>query len=383
MLPEKLSNGLCSLKPDVDRLAMSLTMTIQDGRVMDHRLTPSVIHSRARLTYEAVNRLFNGDENDVPPALHDTLRDMLTLSQDLRAARFKRGAIDLDIPETGFTLTPEGEPLDVHPRERGEAERLIEDFMLAANETVAELARHTDLAFVYRVHEKPDPDKLHALELFLASLNLRVHLGPEPHPGQLQDLLTKTEQSPAAGVIRQVMLRSLRRAVYSHRPDGHYALAARDYCHFTSPIRRYPDLMVHRALKSLLAGKPTSASEQEKRMAELSEQCSSQEYAATTAEREADDLLKARYMSRHIGEAFSGIVSGVTPWGFYVTLSNTVEGLVPIGTLEDYYEYDEVSSTLTGSHTGKVIRLGQRTRVRVSRVDTARREIDFTLEERG
>lgn len=379
MLPHTLSDELCSLKPDVDRLAMSLLMKVRGGRIIDHELFPSVIHSRARLTYTAVNRLFSGEESLIPQELQATLVSMLEVSRDLRRNRVRRGSIDFDLSETAFTLGPDNEPLDVHARERGEAERLIEDFMLAANETVAELARNTGLPLIYRVHDKPDPLKLNALELFLSGLNVSVHLGPDPHPGVLQDLLSRTAGFPHADIIRSVMIRSLKRACYDDKPEGHYALAARDYCHFTSPIRRYPDLVVHRMLKLLISGADSASHPHSRRMAELAEHCSQREFAATLAEREADDLLKAFYMSHHIGEEYEGIVSGVTSWGFYVTLPNTVEGLVHIASLDDYYQYDERRSMLVGSRSNRVIRLGDSVRIKVARADKVRREVDFEL----
>lgn len=379
MLPHALSDGLCSLKPGVDRLAMSLNMKVRNGKIIDHELFPSVIHSKARLTYTAVNRMLDGEEGPVPNETRPVLMDMLELSHLLRQNRYRRGGIDFDLSETAFTLGPDNEPLDVHPRERGESERIIEDFMLAANETVAELARNADLPLIYRVHDKPDPLKLHALEIFLGSLNVNVHLGPDPHPGVLQDLLNRTADTKQADVIRSVMIRSLKRACYDERPEGHYALAARDYCHFTSPIRRYPDLVVHRMLRLLIEGWEIGSHPQAGRMAELADHCSRQEFAATHAEREADDLLKAFYMSHHIGEEFEGIVSSVTNWGFYVTLPNTVEGLVHIASLNDYYQYDEKRSMLIGSRTNHVIRLGDSVRVQAVRADKLRREVDFEL----
>ena len=377
MLPEKLCNRLCSLMPDVDRLAMSLFLTLENGRVTDVRLENSVIHSRARLTYAEVNRLFDGAENGVPAALRPILFDMDAVARQLRQKRGDRGSIDFDLPEPALTLDEEGYPVDVQARERGEAERLIEDFMLAANEAVAEMAKSCRLPFLYRVHEKPDPDRLAALELFLANLNHPVRLGREPHPRQLQELLADTAALPEAAVIKRQLLRSLKRACYMAEPLGHYGLAARDYCHFTSPIRRYPDLTAHRMLKLLLAGGLEQAQSQEARMPVLAAQSSEREFAAATAERDADDLMKAHYMRGREGEEFDGVVSGVHSWGFFVSLPNTVEGLVRARDLSDYYDFDETRQLLVGERTRRMIRLGDRVRVLLERVDTMACEIDF------
>lgn len=376
MLPEELSNDLCSLMPDVDRLALSLFMVIREGKVVDHHLAPSVIHSRARLTYDNVNRLYEGDESAIPEFLHATLRDMRILSEQIRRRRFDRGCIDLDLPEAEFALDEANNPTDIFAAPRGIAERLIEDFMLAANEAVARLARDTQTPLIYRVHEQPDPDRLHELEGFLSNLNVRVRLGAEPHPGELQQILSLTEDHPSADSIRRMLLRSMQRACYSASPLGHYALAMRDYCHFTSPIRRYPDLIVHRMMKRLLDGAPAGNSGQ---MEELARECSAREQEATLAEREADDLMKTRYMADHIGEVFDGVISSVTGWGAYVTLENTVEGLVHIASLDDYYEWDRNRNQLVATGSRHVLRLGDRVRVRVERAGIDRGEIDFTL----
>jgi len=376
MLPEILSNDLCSLMPGVDRLALSCFMTVRGGKIIDHRLCRSVIHSHARLTYDAVNRFLDGDENAVDAFLHGVLRDMLDLSRSLRKRRFAAGCIELDLPETEFVLDEENVPTDILSAERGEAERIIEDFMLAANETVAQLARTTSTPLVYRVHEDPDPDKLHELGKFLNNLNVPVHIGAHPHPGILQKIIEDTRGHEGRDTIRRMLLRSLQRAQYSEKPLGHYALALEDYCHFTSPIRRYPDLIVHRMLKQLMDGKSNISGA---RMGDFAKQSSLREQEATLAEREADDLLKARYMRDRIGRKYSGVISSVTSWGMYVTLPNTVEGLVHIASLDDYYDYDRERSQLVGITTRNVFGLGDRVRIQVDSVDLDRAEINFVL----
>lgn len=376
MLPEKLSNDLCSLMPDVDRLALSCFMTIQDGRVVDHRLCRSVIHSRARLTYDAVNRFYDGDNTAVDSFLHSVLQDMLTVSHALRKRRFAAGCIELDLPESEFVLDEENVPKDIVCSERGEAERLIEDFMLAANETVAQLACATSTPLVYRVHEEPDSDKLHELERFLNNLNVHTYIGPAPHPGILQKVIEETKNHDSRDSIRRMVLRSLQRAQYSEKPLGHYALALDDYCHFTSPIRRYPDLIVHRMIKQLMDARQTIPAS---RMPEFAKQSSMREQEAALAEREADDLLKARYMRDRIGKKYTGVISSVTSWGMYVTLENTVEGLVHIASMDDYYDYDRERNQLMGIGSRNVFRMGDKVRIQVDSVDLDRAEINFVL----
>jgi len=379
MLPECLSNNLCSLMPGVDRLAMSLFMDIESGKVVDHRLVRSVIHSHARLTYQAVNRMFDGGETDIPDSVRDTLYAMRDLSHVLRNRRHAKGSIDFEIAEPEFVLNEKNEPVDIICEERGESERIIEDFMLLANETVAALASDTDLPFVYRIHEDPDTDKLKTLEKFLSGLNMHAHIGPKPHPGVLQGILEDAREHPAYEVIRRYMLRALKKAQYSEKPVGHYALALKDYCHFTSPIRRYPDLVVHRMLKMLISGDLDHTSSMTKRMPEIASASTEREFSATHAERQADDIMKASFMSHQIGRKFDGVVSGVTGWGLYVTLPNMVEGLVHISTMDDYFEFDREKSILVGTYTGIVFKMGDRVRVRVDHADVPRGEVNFVL----
>ncbi|MBR1561395.1 MAG: ribonuclease R [Clostridia bacterium] len=379
MLPECLSNHLCSLMPDADRLAMSLFMDIRDGAVTDHRLVESVIHSHARLTYQAVNRLWDGGDADIAPEVQAALADMLELSHVLREKRKARGAIDFEIDEPEFILNDEGEPEDVLCEPRGEAEKMIEDFMLAANETVAALARNTELPFIYRVHEDPDADRLRQLEAFLSGLDMHVHISANPHPGKLQAILEDAKDHPARDVIRQYLLRALKRAQYSEKPLGHFAMAMQDYCHFTSPIRRYPDLTVHRMLKLLLHGDMDKAQRMAKRMPELANECSLRENAATLAERQGDGIMMAAYMAKQVGRKFDGVISGVTGWGLYVTLPNGAEGLVHIAGLDDFYVYDAERSRLVGEATGTVFKLGDRVRVRMESAVVQAGEINFEL----
>lgn len=379
MLPECLSNDLCSLQPDVDRLALSLFMDVRNGAVIDHRLVESVIHSHARLTYQAVNRLWAGSEADIAPEVRHALADMLTLSRAIRARRQARGAIDFEMEEPEFVLDEKGEPVEILCAPRGEAELMIEDFMLLANETVAALAKNTELPFIYRIHEDPDTDRLHALEALLSTLGMHAHISANPHPGKLQAVLEDAKDHPARDVIRHHLLRALKRAQYSEKPLGHYALAMADYCHFTSPIRRYPDLTVHRMLKLLIHGEADRAAPMAKRMPELAAQCSRREYAATQSERQGDDIMMAAYMSRQIGRKFDGVISGVTAWGLYVTLENRVEGLVHIAGLDDYYVYDEPNQRIVGQATGTVFKLGDRVRVRMESANVPAGEINFEL----
>lgn len=380
MLPELLSNDLCSLMPDQDRAAMSLLIDVSDdGRVRDHLLTRSIIRSDARLTYAGVNRFFDGDRSAVPEHVQPQLCEMLDLYHILQRKRCERGAIDFELPEPEFILNEKCEPEEIICPKRGTSERLIEDFMLLANQTVAALAKDTALPFVYRIHEKPDNDRIHTLELFLSGAGMPTHLGDHPHPGMLQKVLDTHADSTSIDVIRKYMLRALKKAQYSEKPLGHYALALEDYCHFTSPIRRYSDLAVHRMLKLLLDGEFKAQEKWTARMPAIANECSLREQESVKAEREADAMMKAAWMKKQIGRKFTGMISGVTAWGCYVTLDNTVEGLVHVSDMDDFYTFDRERQQLVGSQYGDILMMGMKVRVRAVSADVARGEINFEL----
>lgn len=378
MLPEELSNNICSLMPDADRLAMTLFMDVSAaGKVLDFRLTRSIIRSKARLTYDSVNRFFEYGEEIASGEVMEALMKMRLLAVLLRVHRKEKGSIDFDLPEPEFVLNEKYEPTDILCPNRGEAERMIEDFMLLANQTVARLAKDTLTPFMYRIHEKPDPDRIRHLEVFLNLAGSPIYLGEHPHPGMLQRVLEKHSEDERIEIIRRYMLRALKRAQYSDKPMGHYALAMEDYCHFTSPIRRYPDLMVHRMLKLLIDGE--NSAKWESRMGALAQECSLREQESVKAERSADDIMKAAYMSRQIGRKFWGTISGVTSWGVYVTLNNTVEGLVHVSDMDDYYVYDAERQLLESSGTGTILKLGMQVRIRVVHASVERGEVNFEL----
>ncbi|MGI5884774.1 MAG: ribonuclease R [Candidatus Spyradocola sp.] len=383
MLPETLSNGLCSLNPDVDRLTFTCSMDIDpEGRVLSYDIYPSVIHSHARLVYEDVTRLLEtGEETGFAPEVARDLRRMGKLAETLSAVRRARGALDLDIDEAVITLDERGVPTSIEREERGIANSMIEEFMLKANECVAEFARLHQIPILYRVHEDPDPEKIQAFDAFLINLGYRIRTSKgKVHPKALQAVLDKAKGKPEEGLISRLMLRSLQKARYCPQPLGHFGLAAPDYCHFTSPIRRYPDLFVHRALHLYLAGKSTAR--MAKRAEEYAQHCSEKERQAMEAERDVDDLKKAQYMLGHIGEVYEGVISSVTSFGLFVELPNTVEGLIHISNLDDdYYTFVEKSYMLLGERKKKVYRLGDPIRIVVTAVDMSTRRVDFAVDE--
>lgn len=388
MLPHRLSNGICSLNERVNRLTLSCIMTFDPaGTLIDHDIVESVIKTDRRMTYKAVNGIIEDGDRDLIKEYKD-LVPMFMLMKELagllRERRKKRGSIDFDLPETKIVLDETGKPTEVGPYDRNEATRLIEEFMLAANETVAEHYCRRGIPFVYRVHEDPDPEKIRKLETFIRNFGYGIKVrNDEVHPRELQKLLERIAGTPQESLISSLTLRSMQRAAYSTDCKGHFGLACRYYCHFTSPIRRYPDLQIHRIIKESLHGKIKNSrlEHYDKILPEVAKHSSSRERLADEAERETDKLKKAEYMADHIGDVYPGVISGVTGWGIYVELANTVEGLVHISKLEgDYYYYNEDSCELVGERTGKRYVLGQTVRIRVIGVDMSIRAVDFVIE---
>lgn len=392
MLPEKLSNGICSLNAGVDRLALSCIMRIdRNGAVVDSEIAESVIRVDKRMDYHSVAVLLEEqtDEKDYArvteeyaPYKEQLLR-MLTLSRLLRKRRMKRGAINFDFPEAKIVLDEGGRAIDIKPYERNCATMLIEDFMLAANETIAENAYWQQLPFLYRNHEKPAQEKMLAFASFLGGFGYTLHLKDnEVHPKELQKLLEKLEGTEEEALISRVLLRSMKQASYSPESLGHFGLSARYYTHFTSPIRRYPDLQIHRILKENLHGRLTEERQEHYRaiLGEVGENSSRTERRAEEAEREVDKIKKAEYMRHHLGEIFEGVISGVTSWGLYVELPNTVEGMVHVSEMDgDYYVFDEKSMSLIGEVSRRTYGLGERVRVVAADAQVMPPQIDFRL----
>nr|WP_330370130.1 ribonuclease R [Enterocloster bolteae] len=387
MLPHKLSNGICSLNAGTDRLALSCIMELDDqGNVLDHKIAETVIHVDRRMTYTAVNAIVtDGDETVM--AEYEGFVPMFMLMKEvsdiLREKRKKRGAIDFDFPESKIILDAQGKPLEIKPYERNAATKIIEDFMLAANETVAEDYFWQSLPFLYRTHDNPDPEKMKQLGTFIHNFGYFIRLQQgEIHPKELQKLLDKIEGTPEEVLLSRLTLRSMKQAKYTTLCSGHFGLAARYYTHFTSPIRRYPDLQIHRIIKESLKGGlgDKRAGHYEAILPGVAMQTSALERRAEEAERETDKLKKCEYMSRFIGQEFDGVISGVTNWGLYVELPNTVEGLVRISELrDDYYIFDEQHYELVGEMTRKTFKLGQPIRVQVASTDRLLRTVDFIL----
>ena len=387
MLPHKLSNGICSLNHGEDRLALSCLMTIDNnGAVIDHEICESVINVNERMTYTSVAKILEQNDEEECKRYEELVpmfKDMAELAAILRARRVERGSIDFDFPETKIILDKEGNPIDIKPYERNTATNLIEDFMLIANETVAQHFFWLESPFVYRIHEQPAPEKIANLTTFIRNFGYNLHTKTEDvHPKEIQKLLAKIEGSNEEAVITRLALRSMMQAKYSTECTGHFGLACEYYCHFTSPIRRYPDLQIHRIIKDHLRGRMNDSkiAHYNEILPEVAKHSSETERRAEEAERETDKLKKAQYMESRVGEVYDGVVSGVTSWGMFVELSNTCEGLIRAADIEgDFYVFDESEYALIGESTGKSYRLGQKVKVKVKGADRMARTIDFRL----
>ncbi|MCR5416366.1 MAG: ribonuclease R [Pseudobutyrivibrio sp.] len=388
MLPHTLSNGMCSLNEGVDRLALSCIMTFNPkGELIDHEICESVINSNHRMTYTSVYAIMTGDETEREKYadVAEMIDKMYELSQILRKKRKKRGSIDFDFPETHIIIDENGKVVGLAPYERNDAHKLIEDFMLAANETVAEHFDLMESPFVYRIHGAPDPEKMQGLARFLGACGyaLKGHTD-SIHPKEIQKMLESLKGHEDEAVITKMTLRSMQQAKYDTECKGHFGLAAQYYCHFTSPIRRYPDLQIHRIIKDHLRGRMNERklSHYESILPTVAQEASRLERRAEECEREVDKLKMVQYMKDFIGQEFVGSISSVTGWGLYVELENTVEGLVHISTLyDDHYEFVEENLTLVGERTGRIFKLGQPVNVILDSVDEQARTIDFILKE--
>lgn len=387
MLPHKLSNGICSLNAGEDRLALSCLMEIdQKGNVLGHRIAETLIQVDKRMTYTAVNAIVTHHDERVMAEYQDFVpmfELMKELSDIIRQRRRKRGSIDFDFPESKILLDEKGKPLSIKPYERNAATKIIEDFMLTANETVAEDFYWQQLPFLYRTHENPDPEKVKQLITFLHNFGyfIRTQQG-EVHPKEIQKLLDQVEGTVEEPLISRLTLRSMKQAKYTIDCTGHFGLAAKYYCHFTSPIRRYPDLQIHRIIKGNLRSglSEKRIGHYDRLLPQVAVQTSALERRADEAERETEKLKKCEYMSQFIGKEFEGVISGVTNWGLYVELPNTVEGMIRMNELsDDYYVFDEAHYQLVGEMTKKVYKLGQKVKVIVAGTDKLLKTIDFVF----
>ena len=388
MLPERLSNGICSLNQGEDRLALSCLMDINEkGKVVSHQIAETVINVDERMCYTDVKNILE-DTDEEAKKRYDALIPMFFMMKELsgilRNSRHHRGSIDFDFPESKIILNAAGKAIDVKPYEANVATKIIEDFMLMANETVAQEYCTEEIPFVYRTHDNPDPEKVESLLTLLHNQGVKIQKAKEEiTPKEIQQIIESIEGLPNEAMISRLVLRSMKQAKYTTECSGHFGLAAKYYCHFTSPIRRYPDLQIHRIIKDNLRGRLMREGRTEhyaEILDEVARQSSVCERRADEAERESDKLKKAEYMSYHLGEEFEGIISGVTGWGLYVELPNTVEGLVHVNTLrDDYYVFDQESYELCGEMTKKVYKLGDKVRVRVADADKMLKTVDFEL----
>jgi ribonuclease R len=396
MIPQRLSNGICSLNPQVDRLTLTCEMEFSPSlEMVRHDIYPSVIKTRERMTYTNVRKILVDQDPELLEryeSLVPMFRLMEELAMKLKKRRFERGAIDFDFQETKVIVDREtGAVVDIAKRERTIAEMIIEEFMLAANECVSEHFYWLQVPFLYRIHEEPDVEKIQAFNEFIH--NFGYHLKgfgnkEDIHPRALQELLEKVKGQPEERIINTVLLRSMKQAKYSPEPLGHFGLAAQYYSHFTSPIRRYPDLQIHRIIREVIANNGRLPDERLERLAaimpEVARHSSERERVAVEAERETDDIKKVEFMLDKIGEVFEGIVSGVTSFGLFVELDNSVEGMIHLSYLDDdYYHFNEKQYCIIGERTGKTYRIGDQVKVKVMAADKLERTIDFRLLKTG
>lgn len=385
MLPKKLSNNLCSLNPHEDKLTVSCIMEIDgNGDVVGNNIAKSVINSVERMTYTNVNKILDGDrELSVRYAnIKDTLVQMNELAGILRKRRFDRGSIDFELEEPKIKLNAKGMPISIEPAQRGFGEKLIEEFMLAANITVAEQYFYMEMPFVYRVHETPDAEKMRELAVFLSNFGIRLSGYQNIHPKAVQAVLNMAQGTEEHNIINRVTLRSLKKARYDMMPVAHFGLAAERYCHFTSPIRRYPDLMVHRIIKAVLEGRADEkyVERLEETLPGIAFNSSVRERNAIEAERAVQNRKMAEYMTRFIGAEFAGVVSGVTRFGVFVELPNTIEGMIPLSEIkDDFYEYVEKLYCVIGERTHKKISLGDKVKIQVVSSDVEASRIEFAF----
>ncbi|MDY3041447.1 ribonuclease R [Streptococcus pluranimalium] len=382
MLPERLSNGICSLNPNVDRLTQSAIMEINpQGKVVDYQICQSVINTTYRMTYSDVNEMLAGNQDllDQYETIKASVQDMAALHKILEDMRTRRGALNFDTSEAKIIVNDKGMPVDIVVRERGVAERMIESFMLAANECVAEHFSKNDLPFIYRIHEEPKVEKLQKFIDYASVFGVQIQgTASKITQSALQDFMAKIEGQPGSEVLSMMLLRSMQQARYSEHNHGHYGLAAEYYTHFTSPIRRYPDLLVHRMIREYAKG---ATAEKQDHFAtvvpELASSSSQLERRAIDAERVVEAMKKAEYMEEHVGEEFDGVVASVVKFGLFVELPNTIEGLIHITTLPEFYNYNERTMSLQGEKSGKVFKVGQPIRIKLTRADKETGDIDF------
>lgn len=386
MLPKELSNGICSLNPNEDRLTLSVFMEIdRSGSVVDYEIVEGVIRSKARLIYDDVSDYLEKDDREALKKLEEVSEDlkmMEELAHILHEKREKRGSIDFDFPEAKIILDEDGIPIDIIKEDRRIANRMIEEFMLVCNETIAEHFYWTDIPFLYRIHEEPDMEKIEEFNKFIYNFGYVIKGSKEVHPKELQLLTKEVKGKKEETLINTLLLRSLKKAKYSSEKDVHFGLAAKYYCHFTAPIRRYPDLQIHRIIKSYINGK-LNTNEQDRLhilLPKVADHTSTTERTAEEAEREVEDLKMAEYMSTRIGNVYEGIISSLTHFGMYVQLDNTIEGLVHFSNMiDDYYYFDEDKYYIIGEHTNKIYRLGDAVEIIVINTDLVKRTIDFKL----